>query len=137
MSLEITAADRAAMEALLARMERGWNAMDGAAYAAPFAEDADFVTVRGEHSRGRQAIAAGHAGIFATTYAGSRNRFQLESARLLRTGVALAHARSELEAPQGPLAGRHTARCTLVLVQTGTGWEIAALHNTLVAPPPR
>jgi hypothetical protein len=42
---------------------------------------------------------------------------------------------SVLQAPQGPLAGRHSARFSLVLTKEPAGWEIAALHNTLEAPP--
>lgn len=37
-------------------MEAAWNAMDGAAFADPFAVDADFVTIRGEPFRGRASI---------------------------------------------------------------------------------
>ena len=60
--------DRAAIERLVRALEAAWNALDGAAFAAPFAVDADFVIVRGEHFRGRPAIAAGHAGIFGSIY---------------------------------------------------------------------
>ena len=53
--------------------------MDGPAFAAPFAVDADFVNIRGEHFRGRAAIGAGHAAIFQTIYAGSTNNYELET----------------------------------------------------------
>jgi uncharacterized protein (TIGR02246 family) len=132
---ELTPADRAALENIVRRLETAWNAMDGAAFAAPFAPDADFVTIRGEHSRGRAAIAAGHAAIFRTIYAGSTNRYTIDGARLLRPEVVLVHVHSVLDAPTGPLAGRHGARFSLVLTMEGGGWEIAALHNTLEAAP--
>jgi uncharacterized protein (TIGR02246 family) len=109
--------------------------MDGSAFAAPFAADADFVTIRGEHFRGRPAIAAGHAAIFRTVYAGSTNRCTMEAARLLRPDVALVHVLAQLDVPQGPLAGRHEARFSLVVTKESGEWEIAALHNTLVAAP--
>ena len=109
--------------------------MDGAAFAAPFAADADFVNIRGEHFRGRGAIAAGHAAIFQTIYAGSTNQYTVEGARLLRPDVALVRVYSRLDAPHGPLAGRHRARFSLVLTREGGGWEIAALHNTLETEP--
>jgi uncharacterized protein (TIGR02246 family) len=132
---ELAPADRAALENIVRRLEAAWNAMDGAAFAAPFAPDADFVTIRGEHPRGRAAIAAGHAAIFQTIYAGSTIHCTIEGARLLRPEVALVHVRSVLDAPKGPLAGRHGARFSLVLTKEGGGWEIAALHNTLEAAP--
>ena len=123
--------DRADLERIVAQLEAAWNAMDGSAFAAPFASDADFVTIRGEHFRGRPAIAAGHSAIFQTIYAGSTNRLTVESARLLRADVALVHVHSVLDAPTGPLAGRHRARFSLVLTRGPEGWVIAALHNTI------
>ena len=64
MSADLTTADRAAVEKIVAHLEAGWNAMDGVAFAAPFAADADFVNIRAEHFRGRDTIAAGHAPSF-------------------------------------------------------------------------
>ena len=132
--------DRAVIEGIVNSMEAAWNAADGAGFATPFASDADFVTIRAEHLRGREAIAAGHAAIFRTIYAGSVNRFQIESARLLQPDVALVHVLATLDAPAGPLAGRHHARFSLVLTREAAGWQIASLHNTLAPPesgPPR
>jgi uncharacterized protein (TIGR02246 family) len=128
-------ADRAALENIVRQLEAAWNAMDGSAFAAPFAEDADFVNIRGEHFRGRAAIAAGHAAIFRTIYAGSTNHYTVEGLRLLRAGVALVRVHAVMDALQGPLAGRHRARFTLVLTKAGGGWEIASFHNTLEAAP--
>jgi uncharacterized protein (TIGR02246 family) len=133
MPADLTPADRAALENVVRQLEAAWNAMDGSAFAAPFADDADFVTIRGEHFRGRPAIAAGHAAIFQTIYAGSTNHLTIESARLLRAEVALVHVHALLDAPRGPLAGRHGARFSLVLTKEPAGWEITALHNTLEA----
>lgn len=139
MPAELRPADRAALESIVRQLEAAWNALDGSAFAAPFAADADFVNIRGEHFRGRAAIAAGHTAIFRTVYAGSTNHLTVEGARLLRPEVALVRVHSGLDAPQGPLAGRHGARFSLVLTKERDGWEIAALHNTLeaAAGPPR
>lgn len=133
MSADLSAADRAAFEGIVRQLETAWNAMDGSAFAIPFADDADFVNIRGEHFRGRAAVAAGHVAIFRSIYAGSTNQLTLETARLLRADVALVHVRSVLQAPHGPLAGRHSARFSLVLTREEGGWEIAAFHNTLEA----
>jgi uncharacterized protein (TIGR02246 family) len=126
--------ERSALEAVVARLEAAWNAMDGSAFAQPFAEDADFVNIRGEHHRGRAAIAAGHETIFRTIYAGSICHFTVEATRLLRRDIALVHVHSTLDVPSGPLTGRHTARFSLVLAKE-RDWEIAAFHNTLETPP--
>jgi uncharacterized protein (TIGR02246 family) len=139
MPADLPADDQAALESVVSQLEAAWNAMDGPAFAAPFTIDADFVTIRGEHFRGRPAIAAGHAAIFRTIYAGSSNQCTIEGIRLLRPEVALVRVHSLLDVPRGPLAGTHRARFSLVLTKEAGKWEIVALHNTLEAAqgPPR
>jgi len=119
---------------LLKQLEDGWNAGDGEAFGKAFTEDADFVAIRGDYHHGREAIAKGHEGIFNSIYKDSRASYGLLQARALTDGVVLAHARSDLSAPSGPLAGEHSSVSTLVLVHEEGGWKISGFHNTLVAP---
>jgi uncharacterized protein (TIGR02246 family) len=135
---EIEETDRAAAvaRAVLGRLEAAWNSADGEAFGAVYAEDASFVTVRGDHLTGRAAIAAGHAGIFATIYAGSVNRMDLVRAEEIGDGVVLAVSVHTLDCPSGPLVGVHRAMSTSVLSRTprgGRSWHVVASHNTLVA----
>jgi uncharacterized protein (TIGR02246 family) len=123
-------------EDVLRRLEEAWNAADGAAFAAPFTEDADFVAIRGDHHRTREAITAGHQHIFDTIYRGSTLRYSLTHARRLADDVILVHASQSMDAPAGPLAGASAATATLVLVRTPDGWKVAAFHNTLVQGQP-
>ncbi len=117
-----------------AALERAWNAGDGPGYGAPFADEADFVNVRGEHHRGDAAyIGRAHQGIFDSIYAGSTVRYEVAVARPLAPGVVLAVANATLEAPTGPLQGVSDARITVVLTEDGGRWAITAFHNTLVA----
>lgn len=117
---------------LVQRLEDAWNAADGAAFAAPFTPDADFVNIRGELHSGTDAIAAGHQGIFDTIYSGSRVEYAVHQAKRLDDDVILAHIRAALSVPGGPMAGDSQALATLVLVPNGDGHRIAAFHNTLV-----
>ena len=135
MPMELQAADKAALESIVKWLEAAWNAMDAKAFAAPFAVDADFVNIRGEHHKGRPAIEAGHAAIFSTIYAGSTNTSAVESVRLVSSDVALVHVRAQLKVPQGPLAGLLKACYSMVLTRNTSGWEIASFHNTLEAAP--
>jgi len=123
----------AIVQELLHRLERAWNSADGDAFGAPFATDAEFVAIRGDLHSGRAAIGAGHQQILDTIYAGSRLDYEVLRARPLDDRVILAHARGTLEAPSGPLAGRHASTATVVLVRRDQDFEIAAFHNTLVA----
>jgi len=118
---------------LVAQLETAWNLADGWAFARPFAEDADFVNIRGDHFRSRDVIAQGHQVIFDTIYKGSIVSYQLTEVRPIAPGVLVAHVRAALKAPTGPLAGEHASLFTIVVVQHDSDWRIAAFHNTLVA----
>jgi uncharacterized protein (TIGR02246 family) len=48
------AADENAIRAIHRRMIDAWNAGDGAAFAAPFTDESDFVAWEGTHLKGRQ-----------------------------------------------------------------------------------
>ena len=120
-------------QGVMKRLEGAWNAADGAGFAEPFAVDADFVAIRGDLHTGRRAIAEGHQQIFDTIYAGSTVSLRVVQARELEGGPILAHVRGEIDAPAGPLAGRHAATASVVLVPRGDEYEITAFHNTLVS----
>jgi uncharacterized protein (TIGR02246 family) len=120
-------------QGVMKRLEGAWNGADGAGFAEPFAVDADFVAIRGDLHTGRRAIADGHQQIFDTIYAGSTVSLRVLQARELEGGPILAHVRGEIDAPAGPLAGRHAATASVVLVPLGDEYEITAFHNTLVS----
>jgi uncharacterized protein (TIGR02246 family) len=117
---------------LVAELEKAWNAADGAAFARPFADDADFVNIRGELFHTREAIANGHQVIFNTIYKGSVVRCHVVDVRAVTAEVLVAHVKSTLKAPTGPLAGEHGSLFTLVLVRDHNDWRITAFHNTLL-----
>lgn len=117
---------------VLDRLESAWNTADGTAFASAYAEDASFVTVRGEHIHGRAAIGAGHDQIFGTIYAGSVNRMELVRAEEVAAGVVLLVSLNTLTCPAGPLAGEHRAFSTNVVTRTHTGWSVLATSNCLV-----
>jgi uncharacterized protein (TIGR02246 family) len=119
---------------VLKQLEDAWNAARGEAFGAPFAEEAEFVDIRGDHHRGRAAIAAGHQAIFDSIYRGSVNRYDVVVTKQLADDVLYVLGRGTLNAPTGPLAGEHEARFSIVLVRQNDGdWQIAVFHNTLVA----
>ena len=133
--MSTTVAVEAIARRVLTRLEAAWNAADGQAFGAPFAADADFVAIRGDHHHGRAAIADGHQALFASIYQGSRVTYELLQARPLSDEVVIVLAQGTLNAPGGPMAGESCVTSTLVLVKQDTEWLIAAFHNTLVATP--
>lgn len=123
-----------AVEQVLAQMEQGWNVGDGDAFAEPFTDDADFVTVRGERSAGKAAIASSHSAIFETIYVGSEVHYSLVDVSEIAPSCLLAHSTAELKVPGGPLEGTHNAVQTIVLTSVdGSGqWRVRAFQNTLL-----
>ena len=128
-----TETNTALASSFLEKLEQAWNAADGAAFGALFADESDFVNVRGEHHRGATAIARGHQGIFDTIYAGSTVRYRLDLARAVGPGTVMAVASATLDVPGGPLKGIHNSRFTMLIVEQGDDWRVAAFHNTFVA----
>ncbi len=130
-ALTLAPADDAAIRALVQRLMDGWNAGDADAFAAPFTDDADYVIFSGRHITGRNGIRAGHEWLFSGPYRGSHNDYVVEQVRLLRPGVAVAHARAHLvyTTAEGEQVGH--ARFSLVLLQADDGaWQAAAFQNT-------
>ena len=131
--------DVAAIHEVVRRVQDGWNAGDGDAFAAPFAEDADYVVVNGMHVKGRAANAAGHQQIFDTFYKGSTNTYAVEDVRFIRPDVAVAHVHHHLKLqepvtlPTGETTRGGQARSTWVLTKDGGKWSVAAFHNTPIA----
>ena len=134
---KISDVDRASVVAVIKEMEDAWNAGDAEGFAAPMADNVDFITIRADHLSGRQAVIDSHIDVLSTFYKGSTNHFNIEAVTLLRSGVALARVRAVLESPSGPLEGHHEATYSLVLIQEQDKWEAALFHITLATPTPK
>jgi uncharacterized protein (TIGR02246 family) len=117
---------------LLARLEQAWNSSAGAAFGAAFADDSEFVDIRGGHHRGTTAIAEGHQDLFDSLYARSTICYRLETARQVAPECVVAVAEATLDVPSGPVPGTHRSRLTAVIRAADGGWSIAAFHNTLL-----
>lgn len=107
------------------RMEQGWADGDGLAFASVFAEDVDFVTVRGEELFGRRAVAAGHAQLFAGPYRATKLAAEISLIRPLTDDISVVHVTSSI-APAGI-----ATHAQAVVVRRADGWEIAAFHNMI------
>ncbi|HEX3089432.1 MAG TPA: SgcJ/EcaC family oxidoreductase [Ilumatobacteraceae bacterium] len=123
---------------LFEHLEEAWNAADGAASGEVFADETEFVNIRGEHFTGNGVtIGRAHQGIFDTIYAGSTMRYAIDVVREITPGSIIAVVTSTLDAPTGPLQGVNQSRITVVITdQTSTeqagDWRIIAFQNTLV-----
>jgi uncharacterized protein (TIGR02246 family) len=126
------------IDATLARMTAAWNAGDAAAYAALFTIDATYVAFNGQMMRGRTAIEDTHRWLFEGPLRSSRMvRSEGPAAeehhiRFIRPDVALVHTAGggvQL-AGAAELTPDRESVVSLVLVDDGGSWQIAAFQNT-------
>jgi len=124
---------RALWSSLLAH----WNRGDGAAYAAVFTEDCDYVAFDGTRLIGRDANAHAHQTLFDTVLHGSRLAGEIESIRYLTDDVAVIHANGAVLMPwQSKVHPRRLSRQTLALVKRDGRWWATAFHNCRIRPLP-
>ncbi len=126
------AADELAIREVIAAVEAGWNAGDGSMFAAPFAEDADYVIVDGRYIKGRQVIAQGHQGLFDSIYRDSHNVATVRGIRLIGDDVAIAHVEWRLTFQQDEAVRKGQAITTMVMLRANGIWNITAFQNTSV-----
>ncbi|MFD8786487.1 TIGR02391 family protein [Kitasatospora sp. NPDC059599] len=123
--------DDSTIRALWQAMERAWTAGDGNAFAAVFAEECDFTTVRGDSTPGRTGIARGHERLFRSAYRSSRLTTAVRGIRYLRPDLATVTAESRIVALDGAaLADTHAL--AVVERTTASGeriWQIVTFHT--------
>ncbi len=120
----------AEVRALYRRMLDGWNARDGDAFGAQFAEDGAAIGFDGSQMFGRAEIAATLRRIFAdhptAAYVAS-----VKAVRLLAPEVAHLRAFAGLVPPgQTEINPQLNAIQTVVAIKRDGQWRIASLQNT-------
>ncbi|WP_280512281.1 SgcJ/EcaC family oxidoreductase [Nocardia farcinica] len=129
------ASDDAAIGALFHDMLRAWTANDADAFGALFTEDSDYVSYDGTLACGRATHQRNHDQLFRGVLAGSALVGDLESIRYVTDDVAVAHGTGSVLMPwRSRLPKRRLSRQTLVVLRTGAGWKITAIHNGRVRP---
>ena len=114
---------------LVAQFVEGWNAGDGHMCARPFAENAEFTAVTGQHVRGRDFIARGHAEILSTVFRGTHNSATVNEISFLRSDVAVADVTFRLDpVADKPWLPRYST-CGVVATKDDGRWSIAAFRN--------
>jgi uncharacterized protein (TIGR02246 family) len=128
-------ADEAAVRALFQQLLDGWNRGSGDDFAAPFAEDADFVAFDGTHFKGRREIAAVHQQLFDKWLKATRLVGHLKDVQFLSPDVAVMHAvgRTVMRGKARPSPERDSIQ-TLVAARRDGEWRLTAFHNTRLHP---
>lgn len=124
------AVDEAAIRENVRMMEAGWNTKQGALFAQPFAENADYVVINGRYVQGRKAIEKEHQQIFNTVFKNTNLRLTVKQIRFLRPDVAVVHVTGQRDAIKNEKDPVFGAFMTLVMTRDKQGWRIAAFQNT-------
>jgi uncharacterized protein (TIGR02246 family) len=91
--MSMSGSEEKALAELVADVEKAWNSHDMSRFAARFAEDADFINVRGRWWQGREEIEQRHTLLHETIFRESSMSLELASTREVCPGVVLAHVR--------------------------------------------
>lgn len=131
-ALNTSAPDEAAIRENVRLMEAGWNTKQGALFAKPFAENADYVVINGRYLQGREVIEKAHQQIFSTVFKDTTIRLAVKQIRFLRPDVAIVHVTGHREGLENRKELTSDAFMTLVMTRDQQGWRIAAFQNTQI-----
>jgi len=133
-------ADQPAITAVIDRFVDAWNRQDAKAFAAVFAEDADFTNWRGEGASGRSKIEEFHAPMFATIFKNSYQSYTAINTRFIRPDVAAVDVHWEMTGAtdaQGNPRPDHRGLLSFIMTKNAGQWQILVMHNLdLTALPP-
>lgn len=88
--------DEEAIKKLIAGTTEAFNRHDPKAFARFYTQDAELVTVRGEHMKGAAEIEKGFAAILATRATAATLKMLDATIRFIRPDVAVAHVTNEM-----------------------------------------
>ena len=123
--------DEAAIHALLQQVSDGWKRGDGVSFAAPFADDAEYITITGDRFHGRSAIADLHQRLFDGIFKGSRLGGTFQTLKVIAPDVVLVQSLGGiLFAGEADPALEPTGIATNVLAKQKGAWRIISFQNT-------
>jgi uncharacterized protein (TIGR02246 family) len=117
--------DEEQIRGLWRTMVKGWASGDAALFASVFADDVEFVTVRGEELFGREAVEAVHESLFGTVYRDTHLTAEAGLIRPLTEELFLVHATSTV-APAGI-----ATHAQAVVARRDGAWSVIAFHNMI------
>lgn len=134
---------RTHIEALVSAGEAAWASKDPAAYAALFANDAEFISPLGTYLHGREAIRAQHVLLFGGPFFGSTLNIDIERIAFLTGTIAVVDLRYSLTGYRFLVPGLVETEPGLfrvlvrwVVVKSGDGWRVVAHQMTQIQPVP-
>jgi uncharacterized protein (TIGR02246 family) len=127
--------DAREVAALYQQLMDGWNSGSAEAFAAPFAEEFDFIAFDGVRFRRRDELIRFHEPLFRTHLASTRLVGAVTDVRFLGDAAAVFHAYGGMirKGKTQPALERNSIQ-TIVAVKGDGRWQIVAFQNTRVRP---
>ena len=132
-------ADEKALRDVMDRFMDAWNRHDAHAFAAVFAEDADFTNVLGIGASGRAKIEEFHAPVFATIFKNSHQKHDDIKIRFIRDDIAAVDVHWQMTGatdPQGNPRPDRRGLLNFVMAKDAGRWQIVVMHNLDLSAPP-
>jgi len=122
--------DETTIKDIIGRMIDAWNHGNAAEFAAPFAEDADFIAFEGTHLKGRQQIRGFHERLFDLDLKGTRLEGGVKFVRFLGPALAVMHAwcTTTLRGQTNASSSRDSMQLFVVTKRDGQ-WRCDAMLN--------
>jgi len=122
--------DETRIKDIITRMIDDWNDGNAAEFAAPFAEDADFIAFEGTHLKGREQIRAFHERLFNDELKGTRLEGGAKFVRFLGPALAVMHAwgTTTLKGQTNASSSRDSMQLFVVTKRDGE-WRCDAMLN--------
>jgi uncharacterized protein (TIGR02246 family) len=134
----LSPAEASRPQALVEGFVHAWNAHDAKALGRLFAEDADYVSARGNWMKGRTWIEGQLERALAGRLKGTLMVETNTTVRLVRPDLAVMHFEWEVSGETGPdgkpLITRHGIM-QIVAVDQGGAWKILSAQDTATMPP--
>jgi uncharacterized protein (TIGR02246 family) len=132
--------DEAAIRQLVQDLQDAQNTKDGELFASAFAQEHDYIAINGmflanqtrqDNARVHQRLYDEGTSSLAGKYAEVEVRLEVSKIRLLASGVAVVHVRSEFRLKSDPEKKTKNIITAVMHKQQGK-WEIVAFHNAPV-----
>jgi uncharacterized protein (TIGR02246 family) len=124
--------DQQAIVGVIDRFVDGWNRHDARAFAAVFAEDADFTNWQGTGASGRSNIEEFHTPMFATIFKNSHQSYTAIKTRFIRSDVAAVDVHWDMTGAtdtQGNPRPDRQGLLNFVMAKNAGEWQILIMHN--------
>jgi uncharacterized protein (TIGR02246 family) len=122
--------DETTIKDVITQMIDAWNRGDAHGFAAPFAEDADFIAFEGTHLSGRREILEFHQPLFDTSLKGTRLEGGVKFVRFIDPHLALMHAWATTTLPgQTNASSSRDSMQLFVMTRHDGTWQCDAMLN--------